>query len=93
MVVGSVAWLFRGPGKLCTTRGGVFNQRCKENYFDVDSGEYYWISGVRRNGNDALYPMTIQIDEDVREEYWMKLRRRADLADLKSFRSPGKHRK
>lgn len=48
----------------------------KANYFDVESGERYWISGPRRDGRDALYPTNVQpeIDEDVHDEYWSKIR-------------------
>ncbi len=63
----------------------------KENYYDVDSGESYWISGPRRDGNDALYPMAIEIDEDVREEYWSQIRELPGLKDTTSFKSPGKY--
>jgi hypothetical protein len=27
----------------------------KSNYYNVDTGEDYWISGPKRNGGDALY--------------------------------------
>jgi hypothetical protein len=48
----------------------------KANYFDVDTGDQYWISGPKRNGNDRLYGGTAtEIDEDVREEYWRDIRR------------------
>ena len=49
----------------------------KSNYYNVDSGEDYWISGPKRNGGDALYggSTPIEIDEDVREEYWRDIRR------------------
>lgn len=63
----------------------------KENYYDVDSGDWYWISGARRDGNDALYPMVVEIDDDVREEYWRTIRRRPDLQETTSFRSAGKY--
>jgi hypothetical protein len=43
----------------------------KSNYFDVETGEYYWISGCRKDGRDALYSTVAEIDEDVREEYWI----------------------
>ena len=48
----------------------------KSNYFDVETGEHYWISGPRRDGRDALYPTNIQpgIDADVADEYWTKIR-------------------
>jgi hypothetical protein len=50
----------------------------KSNYFDVDTGEDYWISGPKRRGGDALYggATPIEMDEDVREEYWREIRRR-----------------
>ena len=54
-------------------RGGGF----KSNYYDVASGDEYWISGPRRDGQDRLYGerVPIEIDEDVRVEYWTKIRR------------------
>lgn len=55
----------------------------KTNYYDVDSGEQYWISGPRRDGTDRLYKSdwAVQIDEDVREEYWTEIRKRPELKD------------
>lgn len=49
----------------------------KSNYFDVDTGEHYWISGPRRDGRDALYATHVQpdIDADVAHEYWTTIRR------------------
>jgi hypothetical protein len=48
----------------------------KANYFDVETGEQYWISGPRRDGTDRLYKSDwpVEIDEDVREEYWTEIR-------------------
>lgn len=48
----------------------------KSNYFDVQTGEHYWISGPRRDGRDALYAthVTAEIDEDIREEYFRDIR-------------------
>jgi len=63
----------------------------KENYFDIETGERYWISGPRRDGNDALYPMTIEIEEDVREEYWCEIRKLPDQKHITLFRSSGKY--
>jgi hypothetical protein len=50
----------------------------KANYFDVDSGEEYWISGPRRDGCDRLYGerLPVEIDGDVQGEYWTKIRER-----------------
>lgn len=54
----------------------------KSNYYEVNSGENYWISGPKRAGGDALYggSIPIEIDEDVREEYWRVIRRRPGSA-------------
>lgn len=50
----------------------------KANYYDVKTGAEYWISGPRKDGRDSLYPTNIptEIDEDVRNEYWTKIRKR-----------------
>lgn len=63
----------------------------KANYYDVATGERYWISGCKRKGNDTLYPGEIEIDEDVREEYWTVIRERPDLVRLKAIRCTGKY--
>jgi hypothetical protein len=47
------------------------------NYYDIDTGEGYWISGPKKNGQDRYGWATlaaVEIDEDVREEYWTKIR-------------------
>ena len=49
----------------------------KWNHFDVETGDRYWISGPRKDGRDRLYPdssLPVDIDEDVREEYWTTIR-------------------
>jgi len=52
----------------------------KSNYFDVETGEEYWISGPHKDGRDSLYGgrTPIAIDEDVREEYWTIIRNRPE---------------
>ena len=47
----------------------------KANYYDVDTGEHYWISGPRRDGADRLHKSDwpVEIDDDVREEYWTEI--------------------
>lgn len=49
----------------------------KSNYYAVETGEDYWISGPKRRGGDSLYGggPPIKIDEDAREEYWCEIRR------------------
>ena len=50
----------------------------KANYYDLESGEHYWISGCKRDGSDRLYGerVPVEIDDDVREEYWTEIRGR-----------------
>ena len=65
----------------------------KANYYDVDTGNDYWISGCKKDGTDALYSTTVEIDEDVQEEYWTEIRRRPDLKKVASLNSPAKYSK
>jgi hypothetical protein len=55
----------------------------KTNYFDIETGEQYWISGPRRDGVDRLYKSDwpVEIDDDVREEYWTEIRKMPELKD------------
>lgn len=48
----------------------------KANYYDVETGEHYWVSGPKRNGADRLYPsnVPVEIDGDVRDEDWNVVR-------------------
>ena len=55
----------------------------KANYRETESGEEYWISGPRRDGLDRLYgksALVVEIDDDVREEYWTAIRKKPELA-------------
>ena len=45
----------------------------KANYFDVETGDQFWISGPRKDGRDRLYDKStnpIEIDVDVSLEFW-----------------------
>ncbi|WP_433968207.1 hypothetical protein [Tunturiibacter gelidiferens] len=57
----------------------------KANYFDVDTLEEYWISGPKKSGGDSLYATNVatEIDDDVREEYWIEIRNNPDLKHQK----------
>jgi hypothetical protein len=48
----------------------------KANFFDTENGSRFWISGCRKDGADRLYGerTPVEIDEDVREEYWTLIR-------------------
>ena len=66
---------YRGQ-KFQSLKGAGF----KSNYYDVDTGEDYWISGPKRGGGDALYggSIPIEIDDDAREDYWRDIRRQPE---------------
>jgi hypothetical protein len=47
----------------------------KANYYEIESGDSYWISGPKKAGRDRLYGTGgSEIDEDVRVEYWSTIR-------------------
>ncbi len=71
------ATLYYQGRSLQSLKGGGF----KSNYFDIETGEHFWISGPKKNGEDALYAtnIPIEIDEDVREEYWTDIRKKPEL--------------
>jgi hypothetical protein len=63
----------------------------KANYFDVDTGEKYWVSGCKKSGGDRLYSGLIHIDDDVREEYWVKVRGQPQHKSKSVIRCVGKY--
>jgi hypothetical protein len=71
---------FSKTGRTVEYRGQKFQKSksgYKWNHFDVETGDHYWISGPRKDGQDRLYPQSsqpVEIDEDVREEYWTEIR-------------------
>ena len=50
----------------------------KANYFDVETGDHFWISGPRKDGADRLYggSKPVAVDADVEREYWRDIRGR-----------------
>lgn len=66
---------FSKSGKTLYYRGLKFQSLkgagFKANYFDVESGDHYWISGPRKDKDDRLYGGNrgVKIDNDVYEEY------------------------
>ncbi len=48
----------------------------RSNYREEDAGSEYWVSGPKRRGGDRLQGSTapVEIDEDVRDEYWREIR-------------------
>jgi hypothetical protein len=63
----------------------------KTNYFDAETREEVWISGCKKSGGDRLYPGTIEIDENIREEYWTEIRRKPEAKNQKLIRCSGKY--
>lgn len=57
----------------------------KYNFFEVETGEHYWISGCKKDGSDRLYGerVPIHIDDDVRVEYWTEIRELPGCVDIK----------
>lgn len=60
------------------------------NYYDDVSGGWYWFSHCQKEGIDSLDPRTVTIDDDVKKEYWEKIRRIPDQSQVESYHSPGK---
>ena len=73
--------------------GGLRGSGFKANYRDVATREEYWISGCKRDGTDALYSTTVEIDDDVREEYWTTIRDKPESKGITSFKCNGKYSK
>jgi len=86
---------FTKSGKSIRYGGRLFQSLAgegfKANYVDAESGEEFWISGCRKDGMDALYATDVEVDEDVREEYWLTIRGEPDMVEVRTFRAPGKY--
>ena len=60
----------------------------KFNHIDLETCAEYWISGPRRDGEDRLYVsnLPVEIDDDVREEYWTEIRKEPGRASCSTTR-------
>lgn len=58
---------YRGK-KFRSLKGSGF----KANYFEIETGDEYWISGPRKDKADRLYGGNkgVQIDDNVKDEYF-----------------------
>jgi hypothetical protein len=87
--------IFSKTGKSIYYQGRLFQSLkgagFKANYFDAETGAEYWISGCKKDGSDQLYGGTTEIDDDVREEYWLEIRKLPQMIGQKSVRDPGKY--
>ena len=57
---------YRGR-ELARIRGGGI----RGNYYDVETGDEYWVSGVKKDGSDRHWAGSgpVEIDPDVQHEY------------------------
>jgi hypothetical protein len=69
---------FSRTGRTAYLDGRSFSKVGRGQYWDAESGQYYWFSGPRKDGNDrggnrqGSFP--VNIDEDARIEYWTQIR-------------------
>jgi hypothetical protein len=74
-VHGRIGWVsFSKTGRTIYYRGRRLQKGSgvRGNFFNVESGEEYWVSGVKRRGSNA-HPaepgVSIEIDPDALDEY------------------------
>jgi hypothetical protein len=71
---------FNRTGRSLFYRDQVFRRivgggATSSNHVDEATEAEYWISGCKRRGGDRLHGSApVEIDEDVREEYWRDIR-------------------
>lgn len=65
----------------------------KSNFIDPETREEYWISGCKKRGGDRLYAGFIEIDADVREEYWTEIRGLPEQKEKDRIHCAGKYTK
>ncbi len=86
---------FSNSGESLCYRGHRFHKLAgrgsKANYFEGETGDPYWISGCKRRGGDRLYAGTIEIDDDLRGEYWKEIRGLPDRRNQRLIRCIGKY--
>jgi hypothetical protein len=58
----------------------------KANYQDAETGDQFWISGCKKDGQDTLYGGIVEIDENIREQYWVEICNRPERKHEKSYR-------
>jgi hypothetical protein len=82
-IIGVGRHVSMGANERTRSRGRASSARA--NYFDTETGEWFWISGPRKGGisgprkegKDRLYfesSALIEIDPDVAEEYWRDIK-------------------
>lgn len=88
---------FSKTGKSLSYGGKTFRslngQGFKSNYFDVENGDEYWISGCKKDGTDALYSNNVEIDDDIWDEYLTEIRNKPEMIKNKSPKISAKYSK
>ena len=79
--------IYYGELELVAMSGGGY----KASHIDHENGDAYWVSAPHQDGQDTLYPGVVDIDDDVRLEYWQTVRGLPDRVHLTSYRSLGVH--
>jgi hypothetical protein len=69
-----IGWVtFSKTGRTVYTRGLRLHRAVGlgcANHYDLDTGEEYWVSGVKKDGRDRLYGNApVEIEAGAREEY------------------------
>ena len=70
-----IGWVgFSKTGQTIYYRGRTLQKgrRVSGNFFDVDSLEEYWVSGVKRRGSNAHHAergVSVEVDADALDEY------------------------
>jgi hypothetical protein len=87
---GRIGWVELSCSRRAYRYGGKLLQKVvgfKHNCVDAETGEMYWVSGPKKNGEDRLYGGLVEIDEDAREEYWLNIRGLPEYVNQRSYRS------
>ncbi|MFL5538807.1 MAG: 1-deoxy-D-xylulose-5-phosphate synthase [Longimicrobiaceae bacterium] len=88
---GRIGWVELTRARRGYRYGGRLLQKVtwglKHNCVDAETGEPFWVSGPKQDGHDRLYGGIVEIDEDARVEYWLKIRRLPQCVDQRSYRS------
>jgi hypothetical protein len=81
---------FTKTGKSIQYNGRLFlslkGRGFKANYRDAETGDQFWISGCKKDGQDTLYGGTVEIDENIREQYWVEIRNKPERKHETSYR-------
>lgn len=75
-VPGRIGWVTFSRSGLTVYYRGRALRRLKGggisgNHFDVETGDEYWVSGIKKNGQDAHWAsrINVEVDRDALDEY------------------------